>query len=143
MGGKTDNRGVTEIPSSDQFPGKLPPAEARGTSTGDSSLQKTAAPASPLLTRDEAAGYCRVGLRTFDRRVAPQVRGLCIGGRCLFDRRDIDRWLETQKDGHFIEIRERGSSRSGSGLQGGVTIDPLARRIAQRLKKKLLDSSER
>ena len=28
---------------------------------------------SPLLTRDEAARYCRVGLRTFDRRVAPHV----------------------------------------------------------------------
>lgn len=84
-----------------------------------------------------------MGLRTFDRRVSPHVRALSIGARILFDRRDIDRWLETQKDGRFTEIRERRSSPSGSGLQGGVVIDPLARQIAQRLKKKLLESSER
>jgi hypothetical protein len=134
---------VTESPYSDQFSGEPPLGEARGTLTGDSSLQKTAAPESPLLTRDEAAGYCRVGLRTFDRRVAPQVRGLCIGARRFFDRRDIDRWLETQKDGHFTGIRERRPSRSGSGLPGSVVIDPLAKQIARRLKKKLLESSER
>ncbi|MGB5192037.1 MAG: hypothetical protein WBN70_03585 [Polyangiales bacterium] len=75
--------------------------------------------------------------------MSPHVRALSIGARILFDRRDIDTWLETQKDGRFTEIRERRSSRSGSGLQGGVVIDPLARQIAQRLKKKLLESSER
>ena len=32
----------------------------------------------PLLTRDEAAGYCRVGLRTFDRRVAPMWRRFAL-----------------------------------------------------------------
>jgi hypothetical protein len=61
----------------------------------------------------------------------------------LFDRRDIDTWLETQKGGHFTGIRERRPSRFGSGLPGGVVIDPLARQIAQRLKRKLLESSER
>jgi hypothetical protein len=94
-------------------------------------------PDSPLLTRDEAARYCRVGLRTFDRRVAPHVPPVPIGARRFFDRRDIDTWLETQKDGRFTGIRERRPSRSGSGLQGGVVIDPLARQIAQRLKRKL------
>ena len=98
---------------------------------------------SPLLTRDEAAGYCRVGLRTFDRRVAPHVQGLFIGTRRLFDRRDIDRWLETQKGGRFTEMRGRRSSPYDSELQGDVVIDPLARQIAQRLKKRLLESSER
>jgi len=98
---------------------------------------------SPLLTRDEAARYCRVGLRTFDRRVAPHVRVLSIGARILFDRRDIDTWLETQKDGRSTEIRERRPSRSGSGQRVDVVIDPLARQIAQRLKKRLLESSER
>ena len=38
---------------------------------------------SPLLTRDEAAMYCRVGLRTFDRRVAPYVRTVPIGSSPL------------------------------------------------------------
>ena len=84
-----------------------------------------------------------MALRTFDRRVAPNVRALCIGARRLFDRRDIDTWLETQKDGRFIEIREPRPLRSGSGPRGSVVIDPLARQIAQRLKKKLLESSEK
>jgi hypothetical protein len=106
-------------------------------------MSETSTLDSSLLTRDEAARYCRVGLRTFDRRVAPHVVAVRIGARRFFDRRDIDRWLETQKDGHFTEIRERKPSRSGSGLQGGVVIDPLARQIAQRLKRKLLESSER
>ena len=98
---------------------------------------------SPLLTRDEAARYCRVGLRTFDRRVAPYLRTVPIGTRRFFDRRDIDTWLETQKDGHSTGIREHRPSRSGSGSRGSVVIDPLARQIAQRLKKRLLESSER
>ena len=98
---------------------------------------------SPLLTRDEAARYCRIGLRTFDRLVAPHVQVLCIGARRLFDRRDIDTWLETQKDGRSLEIRERRPSRSGSGQRVDVVIDPLARQIALRLKRKLLESSER
>lgn len=84
-----------------------------------------------------------MGLRTFDRRVVPHVRALSIGSRILFDRRDIDRWLETQKGGRFIEIREPRPLRSGSGPRGSVGIDPLARQNAQRLKKKLLESSER
>ena len=84
-----------------------------------------------------------MGLRTFDRRVSPHVRALSIGARILFDRRDIDTWLETQKDGRFTEIRERRFTPSGSGLQRDVVIDPPARQIAQRLKKKLLESSER
>ena len=84
-----------------------------------------------------------MGLRTFDRRVAPHVRALSIGARILFDRRDIDTWLETQKDGRFTAIREPRPLRSGSGPRGSVVIDPLARQIAQRLKKKLLESSER
>ena len=98
---------------------------------------------SPLLTREEAARYCRVGLRTFDRRVAPYVPGLAIGARRFFDRKDIDTWLETQKDGRFTEIRGRKPIRSDSGPVGDVVIDPLARQIARRLKKKLLESSER
>ena len=104
----------------DSFEAKAPPAD------------------SFLLTRQEAAGYCRVGLRTFDRRVAPHVRRLSIGTRRLFDT-----WLETQKDGRFTEIRGRKPIRSDSGPVGDVVIDPLARQIARRLKKKLLESSER
>ena len=91
---------------------------------------------SPLLTRDEAAGYCRVGLRTFDRRVAPHVRALSIGARILFDRRDIDSWLEEQKDGRSVKTLERGSTRFGSRTPADASIDPRAQEILRELRSK-------
>ncbi len=140
FGGQNRQQGVSEIPSSDQFPAELPPAEARRTAPAGSSLQKAAAIASPLLTRNEAAGYCRISLRTFDWQVAEKVPRVRIGCRCLYDRKDIDQWLERHKVGSSIGIREPGSIRSGSASAGSVTIDPLARRIAQRLRARLPDS---
>ena len=95
---------------------------------------------SPLLTRHEAARYCRISLRTFDRQVAAEVPRVRIGCRCLYDRKDIDRWLERHKVGNSTRIRERGFIRSGSASAGSVTIDPLARRIAQRLRARLPES---
>ena len=58
----------------------------------------------------------------------------------MYDRKDIDQWLERHKVGSSIGIREPGSIRSGSASAGSVTIDPLARRIAQRLRARLPDS---
>ena len=101
---------------------------------------ETSALESPLLTRDEAAGYCRVSLRTFDRQVASEVPRVRIGCRCLFDRKDIDRWLERHKVGSSTSIPNRGSIGFGFASAGSVTIDPLARRIAQRLRARLPDS---
>jgi excisionase family DNA binding protein len=98
---------------------------------------------SPLLTRDEAARYCRVGLRTFDRRVAPHVRALSIGARILFDRKDIDTWLETQKDGRSLEIGVRVSTRSASRTRGEGSTDPRAQEILQELRSKRRESTPR
>jgi hypothetical protein len=55
----------------------------------------------------------------------------------------LARGVNTDASRAVLERTRRRSSPSGSGLQGGVVIDPLARQIAQRLKKKLLESSER
>lgn len=101
---------------------------------------ETSALESPLLTREEAARYCRVSLRTFDRQVASEVPRVRIGCRCLYDRKDIDRWLERHKVGNFISTPSRGSTGFGSAWAGSVTIDPLARRIAQRLRARQPDS---
>jgi len=94
---------------------------------------------SPLLTRDEAARYCRISLRTFDRQVAAEVPRVRIGCRCLYDRKDIDRWLERHKVGNCTKTPSRGSTGFGSAWAGSVTIDPLARRIAQRLRARQHD----
>ena len=98
---------------------------------------------SPLLTRDEAARYCRVGLRTFDRRVSPQVRVLSIGARILFDRRDIDTWLETQKDGRSLVTGVRVSTRSASRTGVDVSTDPRAHEILQELRSRRRESTPR
>ena len=98
---------------------------------------------SPLLTRHEAARYCRVGLRTFDRRVAPHVRALSIGARILFDRRDIDTWLETQKDGRSVEIGAPASTRSASRTGVDGSTDPRALEILQELRSKRRGSTPR
>ena len=122
-----------EIPKFDQFPERA----ARVARSANSSVPKAAALDSPLLTRHEAAGYCRISLRTFDRLVAAEVPRVRIGCRCLYDRRDIERWLERHKVGSSTRTRGPGSIRSGSASAGSVTIDPLARRIAQRLRARL------
>jgi len=101
---------------------------------------ETSALDSPLLTREEAARYCRISLRTFDRQVAAEVARVRIGCCCLYDRKDIDQSLERHKVGSSIRIQNRGSIRSGSAWAGSVTIDPLARRIAQRLRARQPDS---
>jgi hypothetical protein len=98
---------------------------------------------SPLLTRDEAAMYCRVGLRTFDRRVAPYVRTVPIGTRRFFDRRDIDTWLETQKDGRSPETGVRVSTRSASRTRADDSTDPRAQEILQELRSKRRESTPR
>jgi len=98
---------------------------------------------SPLLTRDEAARYCRVGLRTFDRRVAPHVLALSIGARILFDRRDIDTWLETQKDGRSVEIGALGSTRSASRTEVDASTDPRALEILRELRSRRRESTPR
>jgi hypothetical protein len=48
---------------------------------------------SPLLTRQEAAELCRVGLRTFERSVAPYVARVRIGARVLYPRDAIENWI--------------------------------------------------
>ena len=98
---------------------------------------------SPLLTRDEAAMYCRVGLRTFDRRVAPYVRTVPIGTRRFFDRRDIDTWLETQKDGRSLETGVRVSTRSASRTRADDSTDPRAQEILRELRSKRRESTPR
>ena len=98
---------------------------------------------SPLLTRDEAAMYCRVGLRTFDRRVAPYVRTVPIGARRFYDRRDIDTWLETQKDGRSLVTGVRVSTRSASRTRADDSTDPRAQEILRELRSKRRESTPR
>ncbi len=98
---------------------------------------------SPLLTRDEAAMYCRVGLRTFDRRVAPYVRRVPIGTRRFFDRRDIDTWLASQKASPYTATSAPDTGLCVSPTTGNATSDPHVNAIAAALKRSRRKSSGR
>lgn len=52
-----------------------------------------------LLTRPEAAAYCRVALGTFDAHVRGALHEVRIGRRVLFRREDLDAWLATPRAG--------------------------------------------
>ena len=98
---------------------------------------------SPLLTRDEAARYCRVGLRTFDRRVAPHVRTVPIGTRRLFDRKDIDTWLASQKASPYTATNAPDIGSYVSPTTGDATNDPHVSAIAAALRRSRRKSSGR
>src|SRR5438132_11042667 len=52
---------------------------------------------SPLLTKREAAAFCRVSLRTFERFVQRHLPAVQIGARLLFATEDLNRWLATRR----------------------------------------------
>ena len=95
---------------------------------------------SPLLTRNEAARYCRVGLRTFDRRVAPHVQPVVIGTRRFFDRKDIDSWLANQKASPYTATNAPAIGLCVSPTTGNATNDLHVNAIAAALKKSRRDS---
>lgn len=60
-----------------------------------------------LLTRKEAAGYLRISVRTLDSlKSSGDLVFVRIGGKIVFDRRDLDEYIEqckSQSDGDFID----------------------------------------
>src|SRR5690606_30566482 len=59
-----------------------------------------AAPATPWLTRRQAASYLGVSLRHFDQEIRRQVPSYPIGlASVRFARHDLDSWLATRKVG--------------------------------------------
>jgi len=96
---------------------------------------------SPLLTRDEAARYCRVGLRTFDRRVAPYVETVPIGTRRFFHRKDIDTWLASQKASPYTATSAPDIGLCVSPTTGNATSDPHVNAIAAALRRSRRKSS--
>ena len=49
---------------------------------------------SPLLTRAEAAAFCRCSVDAFDEHVRPHLPELRVGRRVLFRRADVEEWLQ-------------------------------------------------
>jgi predicted DNA-binding transcriptional regulator AlpA len=94
-----------------------------------------------LLTRGESATYCRVGLRTFDKHVAPNLTPVPIGRRVLFDQADLDAWLATQKAGASDSPKAEPSTSSVSRSTAGLSIGPQGLKILEKLQKRRLAST--
>ena len=50
-----------------------------------------------LLSRDEAAAYLNVSLRTFISRIDPELDRVSIGRRVLYDVLDLDALIDREK----------------------------------------------
>jgi predicted DNA-binding transcriptional regulator AlpA len=103
---------------------------------GGAPQRAPAAPASPWLTRPEAAAHCRVSLRTFDEHVAPRLTGARIGGRVVFSREEIDAWLGTPKDGASEKKKVVRRTSFASVSPVNVSSDPRALAIRGRLRRR-------
>lgn len=63
---------------------------------------------SPLLTKREAAAFCRVSLRTFERFVQRDLPAVPIGARVFFAAQDVQRWLDQRRGtARGTRLRER------------------------------------
>jgi hypothetical protein len=51
-----------------------------------------------LVSRNDAATYLDVSLRTLISRVDPELDRVSIGRRVLYDVRDLDAWIDQRKD---------------------------------------------
>jgi hypothetical protein len=51
-----------------------------------------------LVSRNDAATYLDVSLRTLISRVDPELDRVSIGRRVLYDVRDLDAWIDERKD---------------------------------------------
>src|SRR5262245_15417825 len=98
---------------------------------------------SPMLTRREAAAFCRVSLRTFERYVLPRIARVRLGGRFFFMKGDLTRWLEQQKVGSSLATRATVSTVSASRTPVVASSSRREREILSRLRAKRRGSTRR
>jgi excisionase family DNA binding protein len=98
---------------------------------------------SPLLNTAEAALYCRVSKRTFERRVHRHLHPVVIGRRKLYYREELDQWLAQQRGSICFKTVARGYIRSGSRTPVTATATPLAKELLARVRAKQTVSTPR
>src|SRR5579884_3948014 len=96
---------------------------------------------SPLLTKVEAAAFCRISIRSFERLVQPHTRTVALGSRVLFFEEDIRQWLEQLRDGSSSAIPARRYSSSGSRTLAVGSTSPRATEILAQLRAKRAGST--
>jgi excisionase family DNA binding protein len=91
---------------------------------------------SPIFTKAEAAQYCRISMRTFERMVQRHLPTIPIGSRIFYHKEDLDKWLEQQKAGSSAKTPARTCTKSGSPMRVGVAPSQRANAILARLQAK-------
>lgn len=95
-----------------------------------------------LLTKREAAAFCRVSLAAFDSHVRPTLSPKRIGRRVLFLQEDLEAWAESpSRDGKTKPGRSPASPPKRSGTPGSPLLvallsDPRAQETMTRLTRK-------
>ena len=76
-------------------------------------------PTKRLLTRAEAAGYCSISEKAFEREC--DVRPIDFGGRHLkrWDRFDLDAWIDRRKEGAATLSAGDWLARAGDDSRAG------------------------
>jgi excisionase family DNA binding protein len=92
------------------------------------------------LTREQAAQYLGVSLRTFDGTVRRSLAGYRVGRCVRFRVSDLDAWLDTRKVGGSENRRVKRPTASGSASTAGASNPPLVNEIRSRLRKPLRES---
>ena len=54
----------------------------------------------PLLSREQAAALLRISVDSFARHVQAHLPSVRIGRQLMFDEKDLETWVESQKGGH-------------------------------------------
>jgi hypothetical protein len=67
-----------------------------------------------LLTRQGAARYLGLGLRTFQRHVRPHVPAIRVGSRPMYQQEDLERWVDERKVKASSGRRDEPTSTSRS-----------------------------
>jgi len=106
-------------------------------------MAKHAADFTMLLTKLEAAKLLRISVKTFERKVQPLVPRVKIGSKVLFDREDLQRWVDTQKVGESAGTAEPASTSSGSDTMASVKRSARADEILRKLRRKRRASTPR
>jgi hypothetical protein len=79
---------------------------------------------SPLLTKREAAAFCRVSLRTFERFVQRDLPAVPIGARLFFAAEDVQRWLDHRRNGLWDQ---KAAATTPSRMPRARAADPMSR----------------
>jgi hypothetical protein len=91
---------------------------------------------SDLLSKADAVSYLHISPRTFERRVAPTLTAVRVGGRRFYKITEIDSWLADRKVGGSSATLARGSTSCASLSTGSDGLDPQASAILARLRSK-------